>query len=55
MLGRRWIGRSEVKLHWGIFSASEIGKRNIDKNGVACIVYYECEDGSTVKIICPQK
>lgn len=37
------------------FLASEIGKRTIDKGSGACIEYYAYKDGSTVKIVCPQK
>ena len=36
------------------FAASDIGKREIQLNGVLCAEYYSYKDGLTIKLICPK-
>jgi hypothetical protein len=35
------------------FAASDIGKREITKNGKKCTEYFSYKDGLAVKVVCP--
>lgn len=36
------------------FAASDIGKREVQLNGVSCIEYYAYKDGLPIKQVCPK-
>ncbi|MGZ5027186.1 MAG: hypothetical protein ACXWAT_07260 [Methylobacter sp.] len=47
-----WQQRGSTSLS-DFFAASDIGKREVIKNGKKCIEYYTYKDGLQVKTVCP--
>jgi len=47
-----WQQRGSTSIS-DFFAASDIGKREIIKNGKKCIEYYAYKDGLPIKIVCP--
>jgi hypothetical protein len=36
------------------FAASDIGRRDVEIEGVRCFEYFDYKDGSTIKTVCPK-
>lgn len=48
-----WLQRGSTSIA-DFFAASDIGKREIQKDGTTCIEYYAYKDGLPIKLMCPK-
>jgi hypothetical protein len=48
-----WRQRGSTSIS-DFFAASDIGKREVQVNGMSCVEYYAYKDGLPVKTVCPK-